>query len=150
MFDALKSLLAGRADTGRAPADPQHDLRVAACALLLEIAYADQEFSPAERQHIEEIVARQFALDANATQELIAAADRERRLATDLHRFTSVINQHYDEGQRMVLAELLWRIVYADGSLSQHEDTLIRKIANLLDLRPGYLSEARSRARQAP
>ena len=47
----------------------------------------------------------------------------------------------------MVLAELLWRVVYADGELSRHEDYLARKIANLLDLRPGYLSEARNRAR---
>src|SRR4051812_45060718 len=129
MFDALKSLLA-RHGWEETPSDPQHELRIAACALLLEIAYADQEFVESERQHIEEIVARQFALDAGATQELIAAADHERRMATDLHRFTSVINHNYDEGQRMVLAELLWRIVYADGSLSQHEDLLVRKIAN--------------------
>ena len=57
-----------------------------------------------------------------------------------------MINRHYDEGQRLVLAELLWRIVYADGRLSSHEDRLARKLAILLELPAGYLSEARARA----
>ena len=45
----------------------------------------------------------------------------------------------------MVLAEVLWRVVYADGELSRHESYLMRKLANLLELRPGFLAEARRR-----
>jgi uncharacterized tellurite resistance protein B-like protein len=40
----------------------------------------------------------------------------------------------------------MWRLVYADGSLTRHESYLMRKLSNLLELRPGYLAEARSRA----
>ena len=122
-------------------------LRVAACALMLEMAHADAEFTAEEQAHIEEALVRHFQLDAETARDVMSAADRARREAADLHQFTSVIDQHYDEGQRMVLAELLWRVVYADGELSRHEDYLASKIANLLDLRPGYLSEARNRAR---
>ena len=46
----------------------------------------------------------------------------------------------------MVLAEVLWRVVFADGELSRHEDYLMRKLASLLELKPGYLGEARRRA----
>ena len=63
--------------------------------------------------------------------------------AVDLHQFTSLIIRHYDEGQRYVLAELLWRVVLADGELSRHEDTLLIKLGRLLDLRPGYLAGIR-------
>ena len=132
---------------GATPSDPDRGLKVAACALLLEMAHADEEFSEVEQRHIEELVSRHFALDAEATQALLAAADRSRREATDLHELTSVINRQYDEGQRLFLSELLWRVVYADGSLSEHEDYLARKIAYLLDLPPGYLAEARKRAK---
>jgi uncharacterized tellurite resistance protein B-like protein len=151
MLDALKALFAresarpGAAE--RASDDPDRGLRVAACALLLEMAHADDEFSPDERHRVEELVGRHFALDAGATRALLEAAERERREATDLHQLTSVINRHYDEGQRLLLSELLWRVVYADGRLSQHEDYLTQKLATLLDLRPGYLAEARKRAR---
>ncbi len=149
MLKAFQSLFAKHAGTAGAPAsDPDRALRLAACALLLEMAHADDEFSDAERRNIESLVSRHFALDAETTRELLADAERERRDATDLHQLTSVINRHYDEGQRLLLSELLWRVVYADGELSQHEDYLAQKLATLLDLRPGYLSEARKRARQ--
>ncbi len=152
MLDALKALFAKHsaapATSAEIPADPERALKIAACALLLEMGHADDEFNPAEQKHIEELVGRHFALDAETSREILEAAERERRDATDLHQLTSVISRHYDEGQRMVLSEMLWRVVYADGDLSQHEDYLARKIANLLDLRPGYLAEARNRARQ--
>jgi uncharacterized tellurite resistance protein B-like protein len=145
MLNALKSLLAGRANAGPAQ-DPSHRLQVAACALLLELAYADQEFTAEERAHIHESAMRHFALDADAARELMAEAENARREAIDLHQFTSVVLEHYDEGQRMVLAELMWRVIDADGRLAEQESQLARKLASLLDLRPGYLAEARRRA----
>ena len=151
MLDALKALFARHASNPGATtpeADPQRGLKIAACALLLEMAHADDEFSPAERTHIEELVGRHFALDPEATREILEAADRERREAIDLHQLTAVINRHYDEGQRAVLSEMLWRVVYADGELSEHEAYLAHKLAHLLDLSPGYLAEARKRARK--
>src|SRR5688572_23852663 len=125
MFEALKSLFAKHAPAAAAPAaDPDRALKIAACALLLEMAHADEEFTDAEREHIEALVARHFALDEDTTREILAAAERERRDATDLHQLTSVITRQYDEGQRLLLSELLWRVVYADGKLSEHEDYL--------------------------
>ena len=148
MLEAIRKVLAGRrsAPAGGPTAGPDsNDLQVAACALLLEVAPADDEFSADERRHIEEALARHFDLSAEAALELMALAEDRRGAATDLHQFTSVIAKQYDEGQRMVLAEVLWGIVYADGELSRHESYLMRKLANLLELRPGYLAEARKR-----
>ena len=149
MLETIRRFLGGRpAEPARGPhagADA-HDLQVAACALLLELAHADDEFSDGERRHIEEALARHFDLGPEAAVELMALAQDRLGEAVDLHQFTSVIARHYDEGQRLVLAEVLWRIVYADGQLSRHESYLMRKLANLLELRPGYLAEARKRA----
>jgi uncharacterized tellurite resistance protein B-like protein len=149
MIDSIRTFFAKNAAPEAADAGPdaaQRRLRVAACALLLEMAHADADFSEAERRHIEEVVRVHFALDARTALELIALAEAERREAVGLHEFTSLITRHYDEGQRMVLAELLWRVVYADGTLSERESMLARRLASLLELRPGYLSEARKRA----
>lgn len=146
MFEALKAIFS-RTPAGDAPAhDTDARLRIAACALLLEMAHADREFGETERRHIEEIVMRQFDMDPDAARALMAVAEEARSQSVDLHQFTSLVSQHYDEGQRMVLAELLWRIVYADGTLAEAEGQLARKLGHLLDLRPGYLSEARRRA----
>jgi uncharacterized tellurite resistance protein B-like protein len=149
MLEAIKRALFRPTPTSAAAAPSTrpgaHELPVAACALLLELAHADDEFSGEERRHIQEALARHFGLGAEAAAELMTLAQDRLGQATDLHQFTSVIAKQYDEGQRMVLAEVLWRVVYADGKLSQHESYLMRKLANLLDLRPGYLAEARKR-----
>jgi uncharacterized tellurite resistance protein B-like protein len=148
VLNALKSFFASHADQPAAASAeaPDQRLRVAACALLLEIAHADDEFTADERRHIEEALVRHFDLPLETARELMALAEEQRRISTDLYQFTSLINANYDEGQRMVLTEVLWRVVYADGKLSQHEEYLMRKLANLLELRPGYLAEARNRA----
>jgi uncharacterized tellurite resistance protein B-like protein len=49
----------------------------------------------------------------------------------------------------MVLAEVMWGLVLADGQVSEHEQYLARKISNLLDLAPAYLSSAKAAAERA-
>jgi len=149
MLEAIRRFLAGAgpgaADEDTGPSD-EEELRVAACALLLELAHSDDEFSPEEQHLIEESLGRHFGLSPEEGRGLLALAEERRREAIDLHEFTRLVARRYDEGQRMVLAELMWRVVDADGELSRHEEGLMRKIASLLDLRPGYLAAARKRA----
>lgn len=128
------------------------DLRLAACALLLELAYADDEFTVAEREHLEGAVRRQFGLDEEQAMELLELAEKQRTDAVDLWTFTNLVAEHYSLGQKMVLAEAMWGLVFSDGELASREDYLMRKISGLLRLEPGYLAEARKRVEehQAP
>jgi len=151
MLEAIRRFLAGAgagagAAAGDTGASDEEELRVAACALLLELAHSDDTFSPEEQRLIEESLGRHFDLSPEEGRGLMALAEERRREAVDLHEFTRLVARRYDEGQRMVLAELMWRVVDADGELSRHEEGLMRKIASLLDLRPGYLAAARRRA----
>src|SRR5688572_8741810 len=123
--------------------DPVH---LAACVLLLDIAHADGEFTDAERAHIETVLERHFSLPPESGRALMELADRERRNAVDHFRFTSQLRASYDTGQKMVLAEIMWGVVRADGAISEHEHYLTRKISNLLELEPGYLSAAKDAA----
>lgn len=121
-------------------------VRIAACALLLELAHADGEFSPAELAQIEGALHRHFGLDPDTADELIRLAEAERAQSIDHFQFTRLIASHYDMGQRMVLAEVMWGVILADGKIADHEAYLVRKLAHLLELEPGYLSEARRNA----
>ena len=99
MFEAIRAIIAGKTTAGTddtpAGVDP---VQVAACALLLEIAYADGEFSAPERAHLEEVLARHFGLDAETGARLLAIAHEERAQAVDHFRFTSVLLRNYDIG----------------------------------------------------
>jgi uncharacterized tellurite resistance protein B-like protein len=121
-------------------------VEVAACALLLELAHADGEFSPAEQEHIQRTVVRHFGLDEATATELIRLAEAERRQSLDHFQFTRLIAEQYDLGQKMVLAEVMWGVILADGKLSDHETHLVRKMASLMQLAPAYLAEARRAA----
>ncbi len=130
------------------PQDPEalRRLHIAACALLLELAHADEEFDATERLHIEAVMRRHFDLDEDTAGELMALAAKEQAEAIDLYQFTSLIRENYDLGQKTLLAEIMWGLILADGEIAKREAYMLRKIANLLDLEPGYLSAARKRA----
>ena len=150
MLDAIRGFVSR--NILRAPAAPeerapgQRGVQVAACALLLELAHADGEFSEAERLHIESAVGRHFGLDEATTGELLALAEAERRESIDHFQFTRLIAEEYDLGQKMVLAEVMWGVILADGQIATHEGWLVRKLGHLLELEPGYLADARRAA----
>ena len=148
MLDAIKSLFSQKPREAESTSDSSaiDPVHLAACSLLLEVAYADGEFSPEERAHLEQVLERHFNLPAESGQRLIQLAEKERRGSIDHFQFTRVLNERYDVGQKMVLAEVMWGLVLADGQIAEHEHYLTRKIANLLELEPGYLSAAKARA----
>jgi uncharacterized tellurite resistance protein B-like protein len=67
------------------------------------------------------------------------------RDAVDDFVFTRQVVKEYDLAQRLVLAELMWQVVLTDGVMAERESYLIRKLANLLQLEPAFLSEARKK-----
>ncbi len=148
MLDAIKNFFhSSMLPSESREVRPEHkeDIRLAACALLLELAHADDEFSDAERRNLEASVRRQFGVDRPEAERLIELAEEARKQAVDLWQFTNLIAERYSLGQKMVLLEMMWGLVYADGQLARREDYLMRKISNLLRLEPGYLAEARRR-----
>ena len=146
MLDAVRSFFGA----SMAPESPEEevgeqDVRLAACALLIEIAHADEEFTEDEEQHLVSAVRRQYGLEEEEADQLLELADKARASAVDLWQFTKLIKQNYSLGQKMVLVEVMWGLVYADGQLSSHEESLIRRVCHLLDLAPGYLADVRKR-----
>ena len=146
MLDALRKLLSTNDRASSQPLEARSlDVRVAACAILLELANADGEFSAVERQRVMDILQRHFGVDADGATALMAEASGASRNSVDDFVFTRQVVRDYDIGQRMVLAELMWQVVLADGVIDGNESYLMRKLANLLQLEPAFLAEARKR-----
>ena len=152
LIDSIRSALglkpsADESPTEKPAAEPGVDpLHLAACVLLLDVAHADGEFADSERAHLEQVLERHFSLPREAGHHLLELAEKERTSAVDYFHFTTQLQRAYDTGQKMVLAEIMWGVVLADGKITEHEQYLTRKISNLLDLEPGYLSAAKAAA----
>ena len=123
----------------------EQDIRVATCALFLEMVNIDGEFSEAERESILSILKEEYDLSEEYAVELSETANKELKGSIDLWRFTNLINENYSEEERIRVVELLWRLMYADGKIDDHEEYLVRKLASLLRLSHKKLIEAKVR-----
>jgi uncharacterized tellurite resistance protein B-like protein len=92
----------------------------------------DGEFAEVERRRLRALVKQRFALDDPATDELIAEAVEVERRSIDLYQFTARLNRTLDEQGRARMVEMMWQIVYADSNVSEFEDNLIWRAADLL------------------
>lgn len=150
MKDIFKKVFgAAREDADQPDAPRQeasgHDVRIATCALFLEIANIDNEFSDEERHSIIDILQSEFDLSEQHAEELAAEAARELKGSIDLWQFTNSINDNFTDEEKMRVVELLWRVVYADGKLDAHEDFLVHKLAKLLRLQHKQLIQCKLR-----
>lgn len=128
-----------------APQRDDHDIRVATCALFLEIAKSDGEFSDAERHQIMEIIRGEYDVSSAEAVAITETAEAALDGSIDTWRFTNQINENYSIEEKTRVVELLWRVVYADGRLDGHEDYLVHKLATLLRLQHKQLIAAKLR-----
>lgn len=120
-----------------------HEVLIATCALFLEMACIDGEFTEAERDKIMSILKNQYKLPEDYIQELLTISQREREGSIDLWKFTNQINKNYSIEEKIRIIELMWKIVYTDGKLEKYEDYLIHKISRLLNLKHSELISAK-------
>jgi len=126
-----------------------HDIRVATCALLLEMSNIDDEFSALERKSIISILKRNFDLSDEHATTLLEASNKELKGSIDIWQFTNLINQNYSIEEKIRVVEIVWNVVYADGKLDKHEDYLVHKLANLLRLTHKQLIDAKMKVKKS-
>ena len=120
-----------------------HDIRVATCALFVEMARIDEKFTEEEMNAILSILKERYGLSPEHADALIAEAERELEKSVDLWQFASLINENYSNEEKIEIIETLWRIVYVDGKMDQYEHYLMNKLQNLLRLSHDQLIAAK-------
>lgn len=133
MFDDLKSFFAALTDGSKHPARFEaDDYRLAAAALMVHVATLDSNLSDAERDKLHAVLKSRFALDDDDTDALIDAAVAADQNAVDFYQFTSLLMRTLDdEGRRKVVA-MMWEVAFVDGNVSEFEDNVMWRVADLL------------------
>lgn len=145
MIAALKQFLVG-VGKDAANVDAGEDaLQLAAAALLFHVVAVDGVVSETEREMLSTLLGRRFDLDPAATKSLVGAAEEADAEAVDLYGFTSVLKRKLEPADRERIIEMMWKLVYADGSVHEFEDNVVWRVAELL----GVPSQARIRLKQA-
>ena len=111
------------------------DYRLAAAALLVHVAVVDHDLLTDEsRTRLHELLMKRFDLDEAATEQLIDAAVAADRDAIDLYHFTSLINRTLDDDGRRRLIEMMWQMACVDGRISEFEDNILWRVADLINV----------------
>jgi uncharacterized tellurite resistance protein B-like protein len=106
--------------------------RLAATALLVHVISLDGEPSAIEKRKLHSLLESRFKLDPGTADQLIASATLVEGEAVDLYHFTSVIMRSVDEEGRLKIVEMMWELVYADGQVTEFEDNVVWRAADLL------------------
>ena len=143
MVELLRKLLleqstedsAGTSDEPKKDSHPsENKLQLATCALFIEMARSDYNFTEEEYKEIISIMRKKFGLEQKHVEELIELAKRELDKTISIYEFTKIINENFSHDEKFELMKNLWRLIYADKKLDKYEDQLVKKIGAILNL----------------
>ncbi len=123
----------------------ENALRLATAALLVEMGRADHYGDGDEATLILELLRENFMLESEDVGALYEFATEKADQVVSLHELTSLLHRSLDEAERIRLLEMMWRVAYADKRLDPLEDSLVRKVADLLYVRNTSLMKIRER-----
>lgn len=98
----------------------------------MHLISVDGDPSEGEQRKLRSLLKSRFELDDASVDELIATATRVEGELIDLYRFTSLIMRSIDEKGRARIVEMMWELVYADDHVSEFEESVVWRSADLL------------------
>ena len=134
MLDGLRQFIADVVSS-TAHGDREFDdtgYRLAATALLIHVVSIDGKPSEIEKRKLHSLIESRFGLDPGTADHLIASATLVEGEAVDLYHFTSVIMRSVNEEGRLRIVEMMWELVFTDGQVSEFEDNVVWRAADLL------------------
>ena len=100
-------------------------------ALLIHAAKIDDNYTDVEKEIIKKALITLNAITPNESEELLKKAEKIEQESNQIVAFTREIKKNSMEF-RLKIIEILWKIVYSDGSTDSYESNLIRRVCGLL------------------
>ena len=100
-------------------------------ALLVHAAKIDDSYTDVEKKIIKKALINLSAIKSNEAEELLKKAEKIEQESNQIVTFTREIKKNSMEF-RLKIIEILWKIVYSDGSSDNYESNLIRRVCGLL------------------
>ena len=133
----------------QSPTERAHAVQLAAAVLLVEVVRFDAAMDDAERTTVVTALRSKFALSNDELERLLELAVTTSQTAYDYQRFTSNLNEHFTQDQKIQLVEAMWQVAYADAHIDANEHHTISKVAGLLHVTHGEYIAAKMKAKEA-
>ena len=100
-------------------------------ALLIHAAKIDENYTEIEKKIIKKALIDLNNISSDQAEELIKHAEKKEEMSNQIVEFTREIKK-YSMQSRLKIIEIVWKIVYSDGTSDSYESNLIRRICGLL------------------
>ena len=100
-------------------------------ALLIHAAKIDENYTDIEKDIIKKALMDLNNITADQAEELIMLAEKKEEEQNQIIEFTKEIKK-YSMESRLKIIEIIWKIVYSDGTSDSYESNLIGRICGLL------------------
>ena len=100
-------------------------------ALLIHAAKIDENYTENEKKIIKKVIMDLNKISSNQADELLKLAEKKEGESNQIIEFTKEIKK-YSMEFKLKIVEIIWKIVYSDGTCDSYESTLIRRICGLL------------------
>ena len=100
-------------------------------ALLIHAAKIDENYTENEKKIIKKVIMDLNEISSNQADELLKLAEKKEGESNQIIEFTKEIKK-YSMEFKLKIVEIIWKIVYSDGTSDDYESNLIRRICGLL------------------
>ena len=100
-------------------------------ALLIHAAKIDENYTELEKNIIKKAIINLNQINPDKAEEILKLAEKKEEESNQIVEFTREIKQ-YPMEFRLKIIEIIWKIVYSDGTSDNYESNLIRRICGLL------------------
>ena len=100
-------------------------------ALLIHAAKVDENYTENEKKIIKNVIVNLNKTNSNQADKLLNLAEKKEEESNQIIEFTKEIKKYPIEF-RLKIIEILWKIVYSDGTSDNYESNLIRRVCGLL------------------
>ncbi len=110
----------------------KHRADVAACAILQELSLSDGNVAPVESVAIHACMRDLFGMSEAQIEEILGRAAVARETQRDLSEHARAVAKEWSLEDKHHVIEAIRRVIWADGSLSGHEQRLASSVVSLL------------------
>jgi uncharacterized tellurite resistance protein B-like protein len=111
------------------------ELELTAAVLAYEIARSDGEISESELEVLLSEI-KKIAMDVGKTeQDILNIIEEYSKNSISFYEFIEDINKDFTKEDKLSLIKFLWDVAYADTILEVNEERLIRRIADLINIK---------------
>ena len=100
-------------------------------SLLIHAAKIDENYTENEKNIIKKALIELDEIDSKKADEIMVLAEKKEKESNQIVEFTKEVKK-YSMEFRLKVIEIIWKIVYSDGTTDNYETNLVRRICGLL------------------